>query len=71
MATNRLTPEERHFFSLVRDATLANPFSGKRMDADLKITGLFEGSPKEVILDKTIAEVRRRFERFRQNRRPT
>ncbi len=59
---NQLTSEERHFFSLVRDASLANPFSKDRNDADLKISGLFNGTPKAVILEKTIEEVRKWLE---------
>ncbi|MFP4347996.1 MAG: sigma 54-interacting transcriptional regulator [Desulfococcaceae bacterium] len=32
-----LSPEDRHFFSLVRDATFANPFGDERIEIDLEI----------------------------------
>lgn len=60
----KLTQKERQFFSLVRDSTLANPFSEDRIKADLKISGLFPDTPKEIVLDTTIGEVRHQLSQF-------
>jgi len=36
-----LTPEERHFFSLVHPAVYANPFSERRARVDREIAGMY------------------------------
>ena len=58
---NRLTEEQRNFFSLVSDAIYTNPFSDTRHDIDLRIAGLFPEVEGENLIDKTLEEVRRRL----------
>lgn len=57
---HRLNSEERHFFTLVSQAVLVNPFSDRRADIDLQISGLFPETPYAERIDRTIAEVRSR-----------
>ena len=45
-----LSEKERHFFSLVKAATLANPFSKERIAVDLEITGLFPDTRRSILL---------------------
>lgn len=56
-----LTSEEREFFSIVRQAVFANPFSDERKGIDLKIAGLFPDISRAVLFDKTIEEIRERI----------
>jgi len=58
---NSLTAEEREFLSIVREASLTNPFSRKRIDMDLQISGFFPGVSKSQRIDKTVNEVDRRI----------
>lgn len=44
-AFRKLDPEDRDFFSLVRKATFANPFSDERVQIDLSISGLPAETP--------------------------
>ncbi len=62
----QLTQEERDFFSLVMNAALANPFSNDRIKADLKISGVFADTPKDVILETAVQAVRNRLEQFKK-----
>lgn len=64
-----LNQEERDFFLLVMDATLANPFSARRLEVDRKITGLFPKTPKDVLFDATIDAVRKKILQFKQSGR--
>lgn len=59
--TSRLTEEQRHFFSLVSEATYTNPFSDKRLEIDLKIAGLFPEVPGDNLINKTLEEVTSRI----------
>ena len=59
-----LSQPDRDFFTLVMNATLANPFSDNRMEADLKIAGLFPKARREIILEHTIQAVRQRIEQL-------
>lgn len=68
-AKHRLTHEERSFFSLVNQAVLANPFSDKRNDIDLKIAGLFPETSRQEVLDQTIKEVNHRVMLIEQDGR--
>lgn len=58
---NRLTEEQRNFFSLVSDAIYTNPFSDTRHDIDVRIAGLFPEVKEDHLIDKTLDEVRRRL----------
>jgi len=58
---NRLTEEQRNFFSLVSDAVYTNPFSDTRHDIDRRIAGLFPEVEEGNLIDKTLDEVRRRL----------
>ena len=58
--TKPLTPEERHFFTLVHRAVLTNPFSEERADIDLKIAGLYPDTPAGKRIQRVIGEVRER-----------
>ena len=53
----RLTPEERDFFSLVNDAVLANPFSDRRVETDLKIVGRYPDVSLDQLVAKAVEEV--------------
>ncbi|GBC62416.1 sigma-54-dependent Fis family transcriptional re gulator [Desulfonema ishimotonii] len=59
-----LGADERAFFSLISQAVIANPFSEERARLDLEISGLFPGVSYEERLNRTIAEVVRRTDRF-------
>jgi hypothetical protein len=64
-----LTPDEREFFSMVRNAVLANPFSDERTAIDRKIAGLFHDRSKDEVIDETIREVERRVADIDQSER--
>ncbi|MEW6079263.1 MAG: sigma 54-interacting transcriptional regulator [Thermodesulfobacteriota bacterium] len=64
MPKNRLTADERMFFQLVQQAVLANPFSEKRAETDMKIAGLFPGSGRTETIEKAIREVRAGIDRL-------
>ncbi|MBW1940314.1 MAG: sigma-54-dependent Fis family transcriptional regulator [Deltaproteobacteria bacterium] len=55
---NRLTGDQREFFSLVNEAVFANPFSDRRVEIDLKIAGLFPHVSRLKRVAKTIEEVK-------------
>ena len=63
----RLTSEQRQFFSLVSQAVLSNPFSDKRINIDLQISGLFPETPETERIDRTIAEVRAQIAYLEKN----
>jgi len=58
----RLTAAEKEFFSLVRRAGLANPFSDERMDLDRKIAGFAPSQDNGERLNRAISEVNRAIE---------
>jgi len=58
---NRLSEEQRNFFSLVSDAIYTNPFSDIRHIIDVRIAGLFPDVHEANLIDKTIEEVKRRL----------
>jgi len=60
----RLKAEEKEFFSIVSQAVLANPFSDERMELDLKIVGMFPDVPLNELVRETVAEVKRRIQKF-------
>ncbi|MBN1816292.1 MAG: sigma-54-dependent Fis family transcriptional regulator [Sedimentisphaerales bacterium] len=64
MATVKITSEDRLFFSLVMDATFANPFSQKRLDIDTKISGSEPGRAWIEVRPEAIGEVKRRIEKL-------
>lgn len=57
----KLTHEERNFFSYVKDAVLANPFSDKRAEIDKNISGLSSSSPRSERIEKAIECVKKRI----------
>ncbi len=59
-----LGPEEREFFTLVRAATFANPFSDERVAIDLQITGLSPTASHEKRVNALIQEVHDRIRRL-------
>jgi len=67
--TTSLTAEERDFFHIVHQAVLANPFSDKRAMTDLKIAGMFPNISRDKIIQKAVAEVRKRIIAMEKNRR--
>lgn len=65
-----LTPEEREFFTIVREAGLANPFSARRIDMDQKISAFFPGiSSRAKRIDRTVGEVNRRIRKLEKEGR--
>jgi DNA-binding NtrC family response regulator len=61
---NRLSAQEREFFSLVNQAVFANPFGDERVEIDLKIAGLFPGVPERERIEKAIGKIAVTMERF-------
>ena len=59
-----LNSEDREFFSLVRAATFANPFSDDRAAIDLRITGLPPATPHEDRVNTLIRVVHDRMARL-------
>lgn len=57
--SHRLTEDERTFFSLVRDAVRANPFSEERQAINRRIAGVYGG--EDDALARTIADVDHRM----------
>ncbi len=66
---NNLTTEEREFLSIVREASLTNPFSRKRIDMDRQISGFFPGESRSGRIDKTVNEVNRRINELEKEER--
>jgi hypothetical protein len=66
-AKNRLSTDEREFFTRVNRAVLANPFSDERMEIDRKISGLFPENSREEVIDEAIREVERRMDLLDKN----
>ncbi|MBN1127020.1 MAG: sigma-54-dependent Fis family transcriptional regulator [Sedimentisphaerales bacterium] len=64
MAKVHLTSEDRQFFSLVMDATFANPFSQRRLDIDTKISGSEPGRAWIEVRPEAIGEVKRRIQKL-------
>ncbi|WDP92507.1 MAG: sigma-54-dependent Fis family transcriptional regulator [Desulfobacter sp.] len=52
-----LTHEQRSFFSQIRNAVTANPFSRERTDIDLRITGLPRGTGTDERLGGMVREI--------------
>ncbi len=61
-----LTSEERSFFSLVQEATAANPFGQARKQLDRKIAGRCDQIHKQHNIDDVVHEVGRRIEQLQQ-----
>ena len=59
-----LSPEDREFFVLVKEAIFANPFSDERIEIDLKITGLSPGVERRERVYKTLETVNKRLQKF-------
>ena len=55
---DQLTPEERHFFSLVHQAVFANPFSDRRSRVDVEIAGFAVDSTDARGFEKTLDRIR-------------
>ncbi len=55
-----LTQEQRAFFSLVRDAVIANPFGRERQEIDLKITGLSRDADIDQRIEKMVRQITER-----------
>ena len=69
MPMNQLTPEERHFFSLVHQAVFANPFSDRRNRVDVQIAGFSVDTADTQGFEKTLDQVRTHIHRLeRENR---
>jgi len=67
--TITLTAAERDFFAIVHQAVLANPFSDKRASTDLKIAGMFPNVSRDKIIQKAVAEVRKKILGMEKNNR--
>jgi DNA-binding NtrC family response regulator len=67
----KLTPSERHFFTLVHQAVYANPFSNRRSHMDIEIAGFFAGTPDNRGFSETISQVRRHIAQLESNGRAT
>jgi len=63
-AGNILATDEKAFFTMVKDATLANPFSDERIDIDLKITGLPVGVDRKERVQTLAETIRKKIGRF-------
>lgn len=63
-----LTSEERSFFSLVQEATAANPFSEARKQLDLKIAGRYDPVHQQRKIDDVIYEVGRRIDQLEKKK---
>lgn len=63
----RLTAEEKEFFSSVNQAVLTNPFSDERMEADLKIVGMFPGLAASELIKSVVAEVRNKIRKLEED----
>jgi len=70
MTTNRLSPEDREFLTLVSRAVFANPFSDERAEADAQISGVPAGADAEVRLESALERVRGFLAGFEAGRRP-
>ncbi|VVS90436.1 sigma-54-dependent transcriptional regulator [Desulfoluna spongiiphila] len=66
---HRLTEDERQFFSLVRDAVRANPFSEARQTINRRIAGFYGGGEGDDSLARTIDDVERRMAGLREGGR--
>lgn len=66
---NRLTDEERNFFSLIYQAVLANPFLEERDMLDFKIAGLAPDNTRHDRVDKMHEELKRRIKLLEQENR--
>lgn len=62
----RLTDEERNFFSMVYQAVLSNPFSDERARLDHNIAGLLSDEPKNKGIEIAVQEVTARVEQLEQ-----
>jgi DNA-binding NtrC family response regulator len=56
-----LTDEERAFFSLIKEATLTNPFSARRDELDRKISGTDAAGGASRYLEKAVEAVKERI----------
>ncbi len=63
-----LSPEDREFFSLVRDAAFANPFSDERVELDLRISGVSPGVSDAVRVSKVTETVHFRIRQLEKER---
>ena len=54
---SQLTPEQRAFFSLVRQAVIANPFSPEREEIDLTVTGLAKGADISLRISAMVTKI--------------
>ncbi|MBU3917533.1 sigma 54-interacting transcriptional regulator [bacterium] len=61
-ALQQLTSSEREFFSIVRKAAIANPFSNERINLDTKIAQFPNGTTTEHDIEKTIQIVEKQIE---------
>lgn len=67
--TKKLSTHDREFFTLVRAAALANPFSDERIEIDLKIAGLSPGISSKDRITRLTHEVHTRVNRLSQKGR--
>lgn len=63
-----LTSEEQAFFGLVYEAVKANPFGEKRIELDLKITGLAYGASTQDRIPEMVNEIENRFRKFQDQK---
>ena len=66
---HRLTEEERQFFSLVRDAVRANPFSAERHAINRRIAGFYGDGGEGEPLVRTIEDVATRMAKLKEEGR--
>lgn len=64
----KLNPEEKEFFSLVYEAVKANPFSQKRVELDLEITGLLPGATPDERVYELVRAIEERFDKLKGKR---
>ena len=64
----RLDEEQRHFFDLVGQAVVTNPFSSARSDLDRQIAGRYPQSSSGNLVNEAVAEVVRRIDLLSERR---
>jgi DNA-binding NtrC family response regulator len=61
---NSLSAEDRKFFSLLKEAGLANPFGQRRGELDMQLAGKDASTAKSQSIDKIVAKLESRIERL-------
>ncbi|MBU0993464.1 MAG: sigma 54-interacting transcriptional regulator [Proteobacteria bacterium] len=61
ISKEKLNHEERQFFSLVREATVTNPFSGRRDELDQLLSEKPHSDNRDITIKNVISEIKRRI----------